>query len=68
MPKQTKPHMLLNALDPPRKHPPRRWECAYCGLVGFLEDVQRVDCTATSNISTERALLDALKNKGSGPK
>jgi len=39
------PHNSLVALDPPRKHPPRRWRCSYCGIEGTLEEVNAVECS-----------------------
>ena len=43
MPKN--PHNSLIAIDPPRKHPPRRWRCDYCGVVGTLDEVNKVECS-----------------------
>ena len=43
MPKNA--HNSLVALDPPRKHPPRRWRCNYCGIEGTYDEVESVECT-----------------------
>lgn len=39
------PHSMLRAIDPPRDSPPRRWKCVYCGIVGLVEDLQKIACT-----------------------
>ncbi len=39
------PHMHLEALDPPREHPPRRWRCVPCGAVGTLDELNAIECT-----------------------
>lgn len=39
------PHMSLRAIDPPRAHPPRQWQCGYCGLKGLMDEVRKVACT-----------------------
>jgi hypothetical protein len=40
------PHLMLIALDPPRKNPPRRWRCNDCGDTGLYDDVHDRACTA----------------------
>lgn len=39
------PHNYLEALDPPRKHPPRRWKCYWCHAEGTYEELQAIECT-----------------------
>lgn len=39
------PHNWCSAIDPPRRHPPRRWRCRYCDAVGTLNELEAVDCT-----------------------
>lgn len=41
------PHNWLVALDPPREHPPRRWRCGYCGVVGVMDVILAIECTHT---------------------
>ncbi len=45
MPQRMNPHNSLVALDPPRRHPARRWKCHYCGVEGLLETVRAIACT-----------------------
>jgi hypothetical protein len=39
-------HLSLVALDPPRKHPPRRWRCTRCGEEGLYDEVHATACHA----------------------
>jgi len=39
------PHMALIAIDPPRKHPHRRWKCKFCRVEGLYEEVRSVACS-----------------------
>lgn len=39
------PHMSMIAIDPPRKHPERRWKCTYCYEVGLLDELRAIACT-----------------------
>lgn len=39
------PHNWIEALDPPRSHPPRRWRCHYCGAEDLLDDLQKRACS-----------------------
>jgi hypothetical protein len=39
------PHMMLVAIDPPRKHPARRWRCGFCHVSGLYDDVRAIECS-----------------------
>lgn len=52
-------HMYLEAIDPPRDSPPRRWRCRHCGSEGLMADLRRTDCVASRPV-TDAELLNAI--------